>query len=214
VVQRPDQPRLSTTDFLQLGTSYNLHRFSVTGDVFLIDRSHEQVYIPDDGSFEFKGPSRSYGWELKTSAQLTHHVSFTGGLTQVSNAFYRGSAPREYVDSAPHSVGNAGLTLAGWRGTFGSVRYRHISGYRLDGLDPSIHASGLDVVDVSMSKAIRHGVEFNASVDNANDKRYYETQNYLESRAAPDAPVVARIHGTPGYPVGFTVGMTFRFGEK
>ena len=25
----------------------------------LIDRSNEQVYIPDDGSYEFKGPSRA-----------------------------------------------------------------------------------------------------------------------------------------------------------
>ena len=25
----------------------------------------EQVYIPDDGSLEFKGPSRAYGYETK-----------------------------------------------------------------------------------------------------------------------------------------------------
>jgi len=35
--------------------------------MFFIDRSNEQVYIPDDGSFEFKGPSRSYGYEAPFS---------------------------------------------------------------------------------------------------------------------------------------------------
>ncbi|MFL6449514.1 MAG: TonB-dependent receptor plug domain-containing protein [Bryobacteraceae bacterium] len=57
VVQRPEQPRLATTDFYQAGISSNWTRFSVSADTFLIDHSHEQVYIPDDGSFEFKGPS-------------------------------------------------------------------------------------------------------------------------------------------------------------
>jgi outer membrane receptor protein involved in Fe transport len=172
------------------------------------------VYIPDDGTFEFKGPSRSYGWEAKTSIGVTHHLSLNSGFTQVSNGFFRHTFPRVYIDSAPHSVANSGLTLSAWHGVNGSLRYRHISAYRLDGLDPTIRATGLDVVDLSFSKQIRHGVDFNFAIDNLNDKRYFETQNFLESRVAPDSPVVARVHGTPGYPIGFTVGMTFRFGEK
>ena len=131
VVQEPNAPKVATTDFYQFGTSHNLKRFSVSTDVFLIDRSNEQVYIPDDGSFEFKGPSRSYGWEAKTSVQILRHLSLNGGFTQVSNAFYRGTLPRVYVDSAPHSVANSGLTLSGWHGFNGSLRYRHISGYSL-----------------------------------------------------------------------------------
>ena len=70
--QMPDQPRLATTDFYQVGTSSNFGRFSVSAPMlFLIDHSNEQVYIPDDGSFEFKGPSRAYGYEAKASV-ATH----------------------------------------------------------------------------------------------------------------------------------------------
>ena len=29
-----------------------------------------------------------------------------------------------YLDSAPHTVANSGLTLAAWKGTFASPRYR------------------------------------------------------------------------------------------
>jgi outer membrane receptor protein involved in Fe transport len=215
VVERPSSPPISTTDFLQLGTSSNVRRFSLTTDVFLIDRSNEQVYVPDDGSFEFKGPSRSYGWEAKTSVALTHHSSLNGGYTQVSNAFLRGTFPRAYVDSAPHSVANSGLTLSAFHGFNGSLRYRHIASYILDGSDRRVpRAHGLDVVDLSLSKQIRHGVDLNFAVDNLNNKNYYETQNYLESRVSPDAPIIARVHGTPGSPIGFTVGMTFRLGGK
>jgi len=214
VVQQPNAPKVSTTDFYQIGTSHNLKRFSLSTDVFLINRSNEQVYIPDDGSFEFKGPSRSYGWEGKTSVQILRYLAFNGGLTHVSNAFYLGS-PRVYVDSAPHSVANSGVTWSDWHGFNGSIRYRHISGYILDGWHPNVpHATGLDVVDLSLSKRIRHGMDFNFAIDNLNDKSYWETQTYLASRvtAADDAKL--RVHGTPGYPIGFTVGVTFRLREK
>jgi len=218
VVQQPkDAPKVSITDFYQLGASHNRKRFSLSTDLFLIDRSNEQVYIPDDGSFELKGPSRSYGWEAKTSVQIMPHLALNGGFTQVSNAFYRGTAPRVYVDSAPHSVANSGLTLSEWRGFNGSLRYRYISGYILDGENPTSpisYARGLDVLDLSMSKRIRHGVDFNFAIDNLNDKHFYETQNYLESRVTPTADAKFRVHGTPGSPIGFTVGMTFRLGEK
>jgi len=151
---------------------------------------------------------------VKNSVQLTRHLAFNGGLTKVSNAFYRGTFPRTYVERAPHLVANGALTLAGWRGFTGSLRYRHISNYRLDGLDPTIRATGLDVLDLSMTKEIRSWIDFNFAVDNLTDKVFYETQNYLESRARPNDPVIARIHGTPGYPIGFTVGLTFHLSAK
>jgi len=214
VVQRPESPRVSTTDFYQAGTSLNLNRFSLSGDLFLIDRSNEQVYIPDDGSYEFKGPSRAYGFETKSSIQLARHVSLNGGLTKVMNAFYRNTFPRIYVDSAPHAVANAALSLSAWRGFSGSLRFRYINSYRLDGEDASIRASGLTVLDFSMVKQIRRWVDFNFSVDNLTDKVFYETQNYYESRSHPGAPALRRIHATPGYPIGATVGLTFHLSSK
>ena len=211
VVQQPSAPKLSTTDFYQVGNSFNLRRFSLSADMFLINRSNEQVYIPDDGSFEFRRPSRSYGWEAKTSIQVLRRLALNGGFTQVSNAFYLRS-PRVYVDSAPHSVANSGITLTDLHGFNGSLRYRHISGYVLDGADRSVpRATGLDVLDLSVSKQVRHNLDLNFAIDNLNNKRFWETQNYLESRVAPSTVPEFRVHGTPGYPIGFTVGMTVRF---
>ncbi|MBI4467834.1 MAG: TonB-dependent receptor [Acidobacteria bacterium] len=211
VVREPGGPKISTTDFYQVGTSHNFSRFSLSTDVFLIDRSHEQVYIPDDGSLEFKGPSRAYGFEVKSSLRITRQLSFNGGITKVTNAYYRGTRPRVYVDRAPHVVANTALTLTGWRGFTGSLRYRHASNYRLDGEDPGIRASGHDVLDLSLTKRIRPWIDFNFAIDNLTDKTYYETQNYFESRLRPGDPVVSRIHGTPGYPIGVTAGLTFHF---
>ena len=214
IVERPDSPRIATTDFYQAGAAFNLHDISISADAFLIDRSNEQVYIPDDGTFEFKGPSRSYGYEGKLSIQLMRQLTLTGGLTQVTNSFYRGTMPRIYVDSASHTVANVALTLGAWRGFFSSLRYRHIGNYRLDGLDAGICASGLDVVDLSITRRLRSWVDLNVGVDNLTNKAYYETQNYFESRVTPWSDSMYRIHGTPGYPINATAGATFHLARK
>jgi len=72
----------------------------------------------------------------------------------------------------------------------------------------------LDVLGLSVNKHLRHWAEFNLSIDNLTDKRYFETQNYFESRVWPGDPVIARIHGTPGYPTTVTAGVTFRLFKK
>ncbi len=214
VVQHPENPRLAATDFYQAGMALNLHRVSFSADAFLIDHSNEQVYIPDDGSFQFKGPSRAYGFEAKSSVALTRHLSLNGGITKVSNAFFRGGDHRVYVDSAPHFVANAALTLANWQGWSGSLRMRAINHYRLDGDDPSIVASGHTIYDVGISKQVRRGVEFNLSMDNLASRDYYETQNYFESRARPGDASAFRIHGTPGFPLTVVAGVTLRLRGK
>jgi outer membrane receptor protein involved in Fe transport len=155
--------------------------------------------------------------------KLTRCLSFNAGVTRVANAFFRDyffeeddPAPgeRKYIDSAPHIVANAALTISGWRGFSGSLRWRHISNYRLDPIDPGIRASGLDVLDLSITRRLRQWIEFNFSIDNLTDKRYFETQNYFESRIRPGDPIIGRIHATPGYPITATVGVTFHLFKK
>jgi len=220
VIRNPDAPKISTTDFYQAGTSYNGNRVSLVFSSFLIDRSNEQVYIPDDGSIEFAGRSRSYGVEIRNSIRLNRFLSFNGGLTQVIRSYYPGEftsdSPRRriIVDSAPHTVANAGLVLSELRGFNAFLNWRHISSYRLDGEDPAIKAAGHDVVDLSLTKRLRKWVDLNFSIDNLLNKKYYETQNYFESRTAPGADVISRIHATPGYPFTISAGVTFRFGAN
>ncbi|MBI4474557.1 MAG: TonB-dependent receptor [Acidobacteria bacterium] len=214
IMQRPESPKIATTDFYQTGIAYQLRRVSVASTLFLIDRSNEQVYVPDDGSFELKDPSRSYGYELKSSIHFTPYLKLNAGLTQVMNSFFKRMSPRLYVDSAPHRVANAALTLSPWRGIYSSLRWRHVGNYRLDGLNGSIRASGHDVLDLAVTKSLWPWVDFNVEIDNLANKAYYETQNFFESRVSPNAPAIERIHGTPGYPFGVTAGFTFRIGQK
>ncbi len=220
VIRSPDSPKVSTTDFFQTGTAYNGRRVSATFSTFLIDRSNEQVYIPDDGSIEFAGRSRSYGVEAKTSVQIARHLSFNGGLTQVIAAFYPGqftdgvSPLRIRVDSAPHTVTNGNLVLSEFKNFNSSLSWRHISNYRLDGENDSIRAAGHDVVDFSVARRLRKWVDLNFSIDNLLDKKYYETQNYLASRTCQTCDIISRIHATPGFSRAFNVGVTLRVGGK
>jgi outer membrane receptor protein involved in Fe transport len=214
VVRSPSGPKLATTDFWQAGlaTAAGPH-VSVVADAFLIDRSAEQVYVPDDGSLELAGPSRAYGYEFKSVLRLGRAVSVSGSLTRVMNAFFRGRGPRAYVSGAPHTVANAVLVLEDWHGMSASLRCRHASGYRLDDTDATLRASGRGVADLSITRTLGSRMAVHLAVDNLTDARYYETQNLFESRLRPEDPAVSRIHGTPGYPRTITVGLTVRFGR-
>ena len=214
VVQRPEQPRLATTDFYEAGVSANFARLGISADAFRIDHSNEQVYIPDDGSFEFKGPSRAYGLETKFSAALTRHVALDGGFTKIANAYYRGGDHRTYVDSAPHFTANGGVTVSPWHGWSGSLRMRAINHYRLDGETAGIVAAGHTIFDLGLARAIRRGLELSVGVENLTNRAYYETQNFFVSRVSPAAPAIGRIHGTPGYPLTVVAGVTLRLGGK
>jgi outer membrane receptor protein involved in Fe transport len=216
IIRDPSSPALSTTDFYQTGGSYNGYRFSAVVSAFLIDRSNEQVYVPDEGTQELAGPSRSYGYESQVSMHLAKYLSFNGSFTNVIAAFYRGEftedGQRVVVTNAPHFTANAGLVLTEFRGFNSSLTLRHISHYRVD--DPSLLASGNDVVDLYVSKRLRNWIDLNFSVDNLLNKKYYETQNFFDSRACPTCDVISRIHGTPGYPFTVIAGVTLRFGNK
>ena len=213
VVRNSNAPKVATTDFYQFGASYNSSRFSAVFSSFLIDRSNEQVYIPDDGTIEFSDPSRSYGVEVRASAKITDKLSFNGGLTQVLQSYFRNTEPRVFVDSAPKTVTNGGLVVSDLEGFNLFLNWRHISNYRLDGIDSSIRASGHDVVDFSMSKRLKSWVDANLSIDNLFNKKYFETQNFFESRVSPNAPIAERIHATPGYSTTVSFGLTFRLGR-
>lgn len=84
----------------------------------------------------------------------------------------------------------------------------------MDGENKNIRAAGHDVVDFSLSKRLKKWVDLNFSIDNLLDKKYFETQNFFESRTCPTCETAERIHATPGYPFGVSVGLTFRFGAK
>jgi hypothetical protein len=213
IVQRPESQRVAITDFYQFGTSHRFGRVSATTDIFLINRSAEQVYLADDGTFEFLGPSRAYGWETKLGVEFNRYLSLFGGVTQVANAFFRSTDPREYVTNAPRFVANAGLTVSSWKGWSGSLRMRAINHYRLDSLNPSILAEGHTVWDLGLARRLRRGIELNVTVDNILDRSYWETQNYYESRLPGQDPGT-RVHATPGYPRTFMVGLTFRLFGK
>lgn len=214
VAQRPEGPKVATTDFYQTGFSYKRQKFNIAGTLFLIDNSATQVYITDDNTIEFQGPSRSYGYELKGSARLNNFISFNASGTRVINAFFRGTAPREFLSNAPSVTFNSNLIVSNIKGFSGILSYRHINSYILDSIDTSIRASGQDVVDFKLTKKVPRGVELSMGIDNLFNKKYFEVQNFGDSRARPGDPIVSRIHGTPGYPFTLTFGVTLKLGQR
>lgn len=215
LIQDPESPLVSKTDFLQFGTSHNKGRVSVATSYFFIRRSNEQVYVADEGLNELAGPSQSHGFEVKSSTWLNRYFSINASLVKVLNAYYRDTNPREYVDRAPHFTGYVGLTMTNWRGWTGSLRFRTINHFLLTREDGSpSQVPGHSVTDFFVARRINRWLELNLSIDNIFDKQYYETFSSYTSRTAPGLPAIERQHATPGYPITVVGGVTIRLFPK
>lgn len=209
-----NSPIVASTDFYSVGTSHNKGRFSLATNLFLIKRSNEMIYVADDGSNELVGPSRGYGFEVKASTQLTRFLSINASITKVGNSYYVGTEPRVYVDRAPRFVGYTGITLSEWHGWSGSIRFRAINRFYVNGEGEfPQRAPGHSVTDFSMSRRLTKNIDFNLSIDNVFDRTYYETVDSYTSALKGQEPM-ERFHVTPGYPITFVGGVSIRLFNK
>ena len=154
--------------------------------MFLIDHSNEQVYIPDDGSFEFKGPSRAYGYEAKASVAITRQLSLNGGVTKIGECFFPGRRPPGLRGQRAAFRGecraDAGR-LARLERFAAHARHQSLPAGWRGSVDRRVGPHG--VRSGHVAKQLRRGVELNLSLDNLTNRDYYETQNYFESRVTP-----------------------------
>jgi Carboxypeptidase regulatory-like domain len=202
----------AATDFYQVGTSHNRGRFSAATSLFLIDRSNEFIFVSDSNLIELGGPTRSSGFEVKSSYQITRAISINGSISKVFNAYYRDTAPREYVIRAPHFTAYSALTISDWHKWSGSLRYRAISHYTLVPED-TLSAPGHNVWDMSVARPINKWLELNFAMDNMLNKSYYETLALYESQLKGQE-ARERIHATTGYPRTVIGGVTIRLGGR
>jgi hypothetical protein len=213
LIADPRSVLTAVTDFYQIGTSHTKGRYSAATSFFWIDRANELVYAADNGTNEFLGPSRSYGFEAKTSVQITRSLSLNSSVTKVLNALYRGTEPRAYIDRAPHFTAYSGLTATNWKGWSGSLRMRSINHYILNGDQAQSVVSGHTVFDFSVARQLNRWLDLNFAMDNMFDKAFYETFERYTSRLAGEDPL-ERVHGTPGYPRTIIGGVTIRLFPK
>jgi len=192
-----NSPIVASTDFFSVGTSRNKGRFSVATNFFHIKRSNEMVYVADDGSNELVGPSRGYGFEVKTSTQLTRFLSINASITKVLNSYYVDTEPRVYVDRAPRFVAYTGITLSEWHGWSGSIRFRAINRFLVNGEGEfPRRAPGHSVTDFSMSRHLTRSIDLNFSIDNIFERTYFETVDSYTSALRGQDPM-ERFHVTP-----------------
>jgi outer membrane receptor protein involved in Fe transport len=214
LISDPASALTALTKFSMVGWSLNYTKFSIAGDAFLINRTLETVYAADNGTTEFTTPSRSSGWEAKTSYQFKPWLSWNGSVTKVMNAFYRDTSPRIYIDRAPHFTAYSAFTVSDYKGWSGSLRVRAINRYILNGEgNGGAVVPGHTVWDFSASRAINRYFDLNIALDNLFDKFYYETFEMYTSALKGQSPL-ERVHGTPGYPRTVMAGVTIHLFPK
>lgn len=121
------------------------------------------------------------------------------------------SGPRSWGRRAWWPI--AALLLESLHGVSGSLRYRHVGRYPLDAEVAEARAAGHDVLDLGLRVRLSHALRLDLALDNLTGARYWETQNFFESRIRPDESPRGRVHGTPGFPRALVLGLTLTGGR-
>jgi len=130
------------------------------------------------------------------------------------NAFYRGTAPRIYIDRAPHFTAYSAFTVSNYKNWSGSLRVRAINRYILNGEGAGgAVVPGHTVWDISAARNINRWLDLNFAADNLLNKFFYETFEMYTSALKGEAPL-QRVHGTPGYPRTIMAGVIIHLFPK
>lgn len=176
---------------------------------WMLHSGSELIYEGDTGSSSPGPASQRYGVELSSYWRPNDWTMVDVEATYTKAYLITDNPSRQKVpNSIPYTL-NAGVTLGGAQGVFGSLRMRYISPRPLD-----------QVVDVKARESIQVNARlgyrrknFEVAVDCLNllNRNDYDVAYYYASQLKTDAAPVDGVHVHPIEPRMFRVSVTWRF---
>jgi outer membrane receptor protein involved in Fe transport len=147
---------------------------------FLLDVDSELLFIGDGGATEASRPSRRYGIEWANFydpldwLKLDIDIAFT-------RARFHDDDPANRIPGALERVLSGGISIDGYRGWSGSLRFRYFGAKPLVE-DDSIRSNSSTFVTARVGYALPKGVAIGMEVFNLFDQEASDVDYYYESR--------------------------------
>jgi hypothetical protein len=186
-----------------------LPRLYVNAALWYLWLQQEFVYVGDAGVVEPSGRTQRYGVDLSARYQLTKHLFADIDLNWTRPRAIDEPSGQNLIPLAPIFTTVGGLSVTGFKGFSGSLRYRYLAD-RAANEDNSLVAKGYFVPDLQVNYT-RKKWELGLNVQNLINTRWKETQFATESRLQNEPEPVEEIHFTPGTPFFTRLSLTVFF---
>ncbi|NNF03810.1 MAG: TonB-dependent receptor, partial [Rhodothermales bacterium] len=194
----------------EVGASFHVSdRVIVSTALWWLHLDREYVYVGDGGFTELSGETRRIGIDAESRMRLAAWLWTDLDLTLSQGRYTDAPEGEDIIALAPTLTVAGGLTMQRPSGLRASLRLRHI-GDRSANESGTVTAEGFTLVDI-VTEVPAGPLLFHASVENVFDIEWNEAQFDTESRLFDEADAVSELHYTPGNPMNFRLGLSYRF---
>jgi outer membrane receptor protein involved in Fe transport len=210
VVAKSGQQILPAAKGADLGIIWKpFSKLLVNAALWILQLDQEFVYVGDVGIVEPSGMTIRKGVDIGLRYEVFSHLFL---YTDLNYAHARSIADPEganYIPLAPYFTATGGLNVINYENFGGGIKFRMIAD-RPANQDYSIVARGYAIIDWNINYNLE---KFNIamSISNLLNKEWNETQFATTSRLDDEKIPVDEIHFTPGAPISFKVGITYKF---
>ena len=215
VVANPGQGALPRALGGEIGLRTRLfNRLDIGLAYWRLHLSSELVLDGDTGQFEAEGPTQRQGPEIELRYQINDWLSSDLDTSYTWGKFVHGGGA---IANAPRALAYGGITARHPSGLEGRIQMRFM-GTRYGDEERVSLLRPWAVFDL-LAKYTRNRYDFNFSVTNLANRKWWAGQQYHDSqiRNDPQLPTVNEpnpvndIHYTPGAPLTIRAGMTLHF---
>ncbi len=218
VVANPGQSALPRALGGEIGLRTKLfNRFDIAVNYWRLHLSSELVLDGDTGQFEPAGAARRQGPEVELRYQINDWLSSDLDTSYTWGRFLSGPTTGGAIPNAPRALAYGGITARHPSGLEGRLQMRFM-GSRYGDEERVSLLRPWTIFDILAKYPWNH-YDFNFSITNLANKRWWAGQQYHDSqiRNDPNLPTmnepvpVNDIHFTPGAPLTIRAGMTVHF---
>ncbi len=169
----------------------------------------EFIYVGDGGYAELSDPTQRVGLDVEARQRLARWLWADLDATFSNGKLVDAPSGENYIPLAPELSVSGGLSMMGFFGFDGTLRFIHI-GDRPANENNTVVARGYSLINIGV--AYHWGdVAFSANVENILNVDWNEAQFDTKSRMAWETTSVSEIHFTPGNPLNFQLGVSYKF---
>ena len=169
----------------------------------------EFVYSGDGGMAELSDPTRRLGFDAEARMSILPWLWADVDISASKGKIQNLHEGQNYIPLAPTLTASGGISVVRDQGFSGSVRFRHLSD-RPANEDNSIVALGHTIFNASLAYNYKQ-FRFTVYGENLLNSEWNEAQFATETRLKGEKESVTELCFTPGNPVNFQFGVSYKF---
>ena len=185
------------------------NKLHLSGAVWYLYLDKEFVYSGDGGMAELSDPTQRLGIDAEARISILPWLWADVDISASKGKIQNLPEGQNYIPLAPTLTASGGISVVREKGLSGSVRFRHLSD-RPANEDNSIVALGHTLFNASLAYNYKQFI-FTVYGENLLNSEWNEAQFATETRLKGERESVTELCFTPGNPINFQFGVSYKF---